>query len=328
MFECLGEDPFRDNADPPDRAIHALIAEPLEALGASLDNFIDRHDDRIGEDHAAQQPWRQFKARPEELRRTGAQWSAATPRQLQDLVKNVRSDLDDLGKTQVGITRELRRDVLHNAAQVERLLNLYALHWLDVQMTIVTNELHARVSGGQKHSGVCPLAPAVQQAIANLAPKAQRRNIRINLYDHTDGQELAMPPSEFNRAFENILDNAIKYTGELGPNDNYDHLWIEVRLDRVGDDRVTVEVENWGVGVTAAELEGGLLFHAFKRGFFARRRVPEEGVGQGLADVKQCVERYGGNVEFLPDRTLDKRADVRTNIKTTVRLTLPVETTA
>jgi signal transduction histidine kinase len=121
------------------------------------------------------------------------------------------------------------------------------------------------------------------------------------------------------KALGNLLDNAIKYTGELSSNSEHDHTWIEVRVDSTDKD-VSVEVESWGVPITDEEKRGDFLTTLGYRGWFARQ-TPVEGSGTGLADVKGFAEKSGGR--FLFESPSVSKTSRRVFTTTTVKLILP-----
>jgi signal transduction histidine kinase len=91
---------------------------------------------------------------------------------------------------------------------------------------------------------------------------------------------------QLNRAFSNILDNAIKYNGDGGR--------IEVIGDQSGT-KLTITITNTGPGVAAAEIHK--VFDQFYR-VEESRSLRYGGSGLGLAIVKRIVELHGGTVNF------------------------------
>ena len=91
---------------------------------------------------------------------------------------------------------------------------------------------------------------------------------------------------KLNRAFSNILDNAIKY--------NVDGGRIEVIGDQSGTD-LMITITNTGPGVAAAETYK--VFDQFYR-VEESRSLRYGGSGLGLAIVKRIIELHGGTVNF------------------------------
>ncbi|QID16720.1 HAMP domain-containing protein [Nitrogeniibacter mangrovi] len=102
------------------------------------------------------------------------------------------------------------------------------------------------------------------------------------------------------RAFENVIRNAVKYTAE--------GTTVEVTVSRAGD-RLTVDVADRGPGVPAADLP--YIFEPFHRGS-APTAAP--GFGLGLAIAKRALGAHDGQIEAMP----------RPGGGLRVRLTLPL----
>ncbi len=83
----------------------------------------------------------------------------------------------------------------------------------------------------------------------------------------------------------NVLDNAIKYSGE--------HVDVRVRLDASDEARIVLRVEDHGIGIPADELKR--IFKRFYRGNH-RSLTHIKGTGLGLFIVKSITQKHGGQV--------------------------------
>src|SRR5207248_2784070 len=93
-------------------------------------------------------------------------------------------------------------------------------------------------------------------------------------------------PMRLAQVFDNLLDNAAKYTGPGGR--------VSVRLDLDPDRRqAVVRVADTGMGIDPKVLP--LLFQPFAQGGQGLERA-QGGLGLGLSVVKGLVELHGGQV--------------------------------
>jgi two-component system OmpR family sensor kinase len=162
----------------------------------------------------------------------------------------------------------LKNQVLRMERLVKDLLNLSSLEML---------------------TSIDPKPVHITELLSSLAAEyqflANAHNITIGirlpnqLVIHGDAEKL-------NRAFSNILDNAIKY--------NIDKGGIEVTGDQSAAE-VTITVTNTGPGVPEAEIPK--VFDQFCR-VEKSRSLRYGGSGLGLAIVKRIVEIHGGKVKF------------------------------
>lgn len=89
-------------------------------------------------------------------------------------------------------------------------------------------------------------------------------------------------------AFENIIDNAIRYS----PRGN-----VYMALDREGD-RARIRIQDTGIGI--AKEDFGRIFTKFFRGQNAMLSQPS-GSGIGLYASKSIIQRHGGTIDFLSE---------------------------
>lgn len=92
-------------------------------------------------------------------------------------------------------------------------------------------------------------------------------------------------PEELRTVVSNLLDNAIKYSGE-----NVD---ISVRLETPDEKRIALSVSDHGVGIPPHELK-----RVFKRFYRVQNRTISQvkGTGLGLFIVRAIVKKHGGRV--------------------------------
>jgi signal transduction histidine kinase len=101
-----------------------------------------------------------------------------------------------------------------------------------------------------------------------------------------EGLEISMDETLVTRALENLVGNALRYTGPGGT------ISMSARTERREPAEVVVlAVRDTGMGIPAEELDS--IFDPFYRGTGSRR---EEGHGLGLAVVKWVIESHGWTI--------------------------------
>ncbi len=129
------------------------------------------------------------------------------------------------------------------------------------------------------------LAPIVRSAVAACAARVRAAGFRITADVDADLPHLRLDASAIEQALGNILENAVKYSGDARD--------IAVSTARRGD-AVVVSVSDRGIGIPRDEQEriferfhrvGGSLVHDVR------------GVGLGLAIVRHIVEAHQGRVQ-------------------------------
>jgi signal transduction histidine kinase len=91
------------------------------------------------------------------------------------------------------------------------------------------------------------------------------------------------------RAFSNILDNAVKYTQKPGS--------VSVQLEISGESRVETMVSDTGRGIDTKDK--GKIFQRFYRADPSRS---DTGSGLGLSLVKTVVEEHGGDIHVQSEK--------------------------
>lgn len=91
-------------------------------------------------------------------------------------------------------------------------------------------------------------------------------------------------------AVSNVLDNAIKYSGE--------HIDVMVRLEASDDKKVVLRVQDQGIGISPEDLKR--IFKRFHR-LTPRALAHVKGTGLGLFIVKAIAKKHGGDVFALSD---------------------------
>jgi signal transduction histidine kinase len=231
----------------------------------------------------------------EELERRKSYYMRISAHQLRSPLATVRTALDVMNANFIDLASPRGRRLLHGVTERVNGLLQTVNDLLDL----------AKVREGRARA---PWAPRVilNQLLADLfdalSPYAEERNVRLTpVIDGVVILDWGVPP-DLVYAFENLMQNAIKYSLAGGE--------VTVRLSAMGDHAV-LSVEDQGIGVPADFREQ--LFLEFVRAPNARQHAPE-GTGLGLALVREVAVAHGGTVAL----------DETDGPGTTFRLELPL----
>ncbi len=98
-----------------------------------------------------------------------------------------------------------------------------------------------------------------------------------------DGLNVRGSAEDLRTAVSNVLDNAVKYSG--------DHVDVRVRLDTPDEKRIVLRVQDQGVGVSPDDLKR--IFRRFHR-VGHRSMAHVKGTGLGLFIVNAIAKKHGG----------------------------------
>jgi len=114
----------------------------------------------------------------------------------------------------------------------------------------------------------------------HLAPEAMRYQEAAS---NANGMHVSGSPEDLRTAVSNVLDNAVKYSG--------DHVDVQVRLETPDEKRLVLSVQDHGVGISQDDLKR--IFKRFHR-VTHRSLAHVKGTGLGLFIVKSIAKKHGG----------------------------------
>jgi len=129
------------------------------------------------------------------------------------------------------------------------------------------------------------LQEAIASAVALQSAAAQAKGHVIRVVVPEIPIVLEADPIRLEEILRNLLDNSIKYTPSSG------QMWVTATVE---DDKAVVRIQDDGDGMNAETLPK--IFEMFTRGERALDSA-SEGLGIGLAVVKNLVQLHGGIVE-------------------------------
>jgi len=114
----------------------------------------------------------------------------------------------------------------------------------------------------------------------HLAPQAMRYEQALN---NGNGVRVLGSPEDLRTAVSNVLENAVKYSGN--------HIDVAVRLETPDEKRVFLKVKDQGVGIAQQDLKR--IFKRFHR-VGGRSLAHIKGTGLGLFIVRSIAKKHGG----------------------------------
>jgi two-component system phosphate regulon sensor histidine kinase PhoR len=161
----------------------------------------------------------------------------------------------------------------------------------------------ARLESSQEffEHGPLNLVPVLEACLEGHRGRAEAKNLSLTIdIGDLDGETLVLADEEAVRQiFDNLIDNAIKYTSEGG----------RTRVTcSLGPDYVTVEVADTGIGIPRDELPR--IFERFYRVDKARSRELG-GTGLGLSIVKHLISSIRGQISVFSRPASGSRFIVR-----------------
>jgi two-component system sensor histidine kinase SenX3 len=161
----------------------------------------------------------------------------------------------------------------------------------DRLLTTVEQVLKAGEAGHKHrhlHRAPLDLGELVQECVEitrqrhHLQPSVVRYEQSVN---HGGSAKVLGDSDELRTAISNVLNNAIKYSG--------DHVDVSVRLETRDEEHLSLSVRDQGVGIPANDLK-----RVFRRFYRVPNRsfIKVNGTGLGLFIVRSIARKHGGRV--------------------------------
>jgi len=200
----------------------------------------------------------------------------AVTHELKTPIASIRLHLQTLERQQMHMGDAQRRDFYH-----------LMLEDTDRLMSTVDKVLKAGQAGARRQTVSVDFAKLVEDCVEiartshHLQPSALRYQSSLN----GSASEVSGDPEDLRTAVSNILDNAVKYSGN--------HVDISVQLGLEEEKRLVLRVQDRGVGIPRSELK--TIFKRFYR-VPSRALAQFRGTGLGLFLVRTIAKRHGGRV--------------------------------
>jgi len=153
--------------------------------------------------------------------------------------------------------------------------------------------------------------------------KIKKLDLIVNLSPNT-GQQIIVSKAHLQEAFNNIIQNAVKYSYHTSPNfelHSEKRRYILIQGRQV-DNNYRVTVSNFGIGIERDEFDK-IFFEGYKGRLTRTER--RGGVGHGLALAKRIIEAHKGTVTAYSEMANKPNNDGTYPYQTQFIITLPIK---
>lgn len=126
----------------------------------------------------------------------------------------------------------------------------------------------------------------LKNLLNDFSPRTEEQELKLNYHEESKNLEIMVDPEKIRYVFENLLENAMRYTPSGGS--------IDASLKRDGK-MCIVTIKDTGIGIPLKEQKN--IFSKFFRATNAIKKITD-GSGLGLFVAKNTVERHGGTISF------------------------------
>lgn len=248
----MGNYRFRGNGDFAEAGIHAQLTEQLERMGEAFGVLKDK-----------------LVAEKENTKSlvTDISHQLKTPLASLRMCYELVSGDQLTAKEHQEFLEQEGREIEKLETLLKELVNLSRLEAHMIQLKPVPASLKQTLSG----------------AVSQVYTKARNKDIEIQADIDRDFM-ICHDAKWTEEAFVNILDNAVKYSGE--------HTTVTVRAKPLIRN-VMIEIEDEGIGIRRNELTK--IYQRFYRGEDAAK-LAKDGAGVGLYLARMILERQGGTI--------------------------------
>ena len=201
-----------------------------------------------------------------------------------DFVANVSHELRTPVASVRAIVGALQSGAIEEASVAQNFLDNLDLE-TDRLSLLLNDLLHlSEIEAGKKSKRtVVPLREIADQVVSELSDQARKTDIKVTV-DMPNELSVFAEKQQMVQVMRNLVDNAIKYTGEGGR--------VEITGNEA-DSEITFTVKDTGVGIPPSALDR--IFERFYRVDKARSRQLG-GTGLGLSIVKDIVDAHDGRI--------------------------------
>ncbi|TMN23729.1 ATP-binding protein [Lentibacillus cibarius] len=225
----------------------------------------------------------------------------------EDFIANVSHEL----RTPISMLQGYSEAIVDGVAESKEEKNELAqiIHDESMRMGRLVNELLdlARMEAGhnQLNKEMIDASAYTNRILKKFKGPAEENNVTLHLEKHLEEGTIAFDPDRMEQVFTNLIDNAIRHTGENG--------FVNVTIESTASN-FYVSIEDNGAGIPEDDIP--FVFERFYKADKSRtRNRKKKGTGLGLAIAKNIVEAHGGTINVKS----------RMNEGTTFEFNIPVE---
>jgi len=204
----------------------------------------------------------------------------------QDFVANVSHELKTPLTSILGYVEALIDGAKDDSETLKRFLNIIDSHARRMNKLISDLLELAKIESGnyQLIKSGNSLKSLIEGCLTVFKDEFEKKSVSFELKIDEGSERVLVDKSKMDLVLNNLIDNAVKYTPELG------RISIEARSLK---DYIEVRVVDTGIGIPSNEIDR--IFERFYRADKARSRELG-GTGLGLSIVKHIIEAHGGKV--------------------------------
>ncbi len=182
----------------------------------------------------------------------------------------------------------LKNEELGKLTDGQKQIVVQTLESVNGLITLVNNLLtadHLEVGKGNDNAKRINLVAVINECLAELFPIASEKRVQLEFPQADTVASVIMNPDRARDIFQNLIDNAVKYTPSGG----------KVSVQLTISDKITVSVIDTGIGIPPEHASK--LFARFYRADNAKR-VDPNGSGLGLYIVRRIIEANNGTIKL------------------------------
>ena len=131
----------------------------------------------------------------------------------------------------------------------------------------------------------------IREIVASFSAMAEEKGIRLNFNGLDSGLLTAFDPDKLEKIMNNLLSNALKFTGKQGAVSVYLTLKADQSFES-NDEFIEIIVRDTGIGIDARNRE-----RIFQQFFQVPENKDQGGTGIGLALTKELVKLHRGEIQ-------------------------------